>query len=143
MEAIGKPSHAEMPHRAAIAVLATLAGTLLVVSASAKDININRTVKSGVETRIAFSGAWDSHCKARPTTVTISRQPSNGKAFVTPGVQTLPQSTPGSGATNCAGAKVDSHQIMYRSNDGFHGTDVVGYHNGDVGIDATVTIKVE
>ena len=143
MEAIGKSSCTNMPHRAVIAMLATLVGTLLVAPASAKDIKLNRTVKSGVETRIAFSGAWDGHCEARPTTVTISRQPSNGKAFITPGVQTLPPSTPGSGATSCAGAKIDSNQIMYRSNDGFHGTDVVGYHNGDVGIDATVTIKVE
>lgn len=143
MEAIGKAGRAGMPRRAAIAMLATLAATVLVAPASAKDLKLNRTVKSGVETRIAYSGAWDSHCKMRPSTVTISRQPSNGKAFITPGVQTLPPSTPGSGATSCAGAKVDSNQIMYRSNDGFHGTDVVGYRNDTAGIDATVTIKVE
>ena len=143
MQAIGKSSRADMRRRAAILMIATLAGTLLVAPAFAKEIKLNRTVKSGVETRLAFSGHWDTKtCKALPATVTISRQPSNGKAFITPGVQTLPQSTPGSGPTNCAGAKVDSNQIMYRSNDGFHGTDVVGYHN-DAGIDATVTITVE
>src|ERR1700722_18895621 len=128
-----------MRRRAAIMMLATLVGALLAVPAAAKDIKLTRTVKSGVETRLAFSGRWDNQtCKALPATVTISRQPSNGKAFIVPGVQTLPPSTPGSGPNSCAGAKVDSNQIMYRSNDGFHGTDVVGYHN-DAGIDATVT----
>ena len=131
-------------HSIALRTLMLAAGALLVGGAAvAKDINLARTVKSGVETRLAFSGSWDRHtCAAIPSTVTISRQPANGTASVVPGVQTLPQATPGSGATGCEGRKVDSHQVMYKSNPGFKGTDVVGYHN-DNGIDAIVTITVE
>ncbi|HEY4922492.1 MAG TPA: hypothetical protein VII40_20495 [Xanthobacteraceae bacterium] len=127
-----------------ILTLAASAGALLIAGAAiAKDITLARTVKSGVETRLAFSSSWDPHtCTATPSTVTISRQPSHGTASVVPGVQTLPQATPGSGATGCEGHKVDSHQVMYKSNPGFKGTDVVGYHN-DHGIDATITITVE
>jgi hypothetical protein len=134
------------PYRPSVRSITLAAGMAVLLAAGgalAKDINIARTVKSGVETRLAFSGSWDRRtCAAIPANVTISRQPSHGTASVVPGVQTLPQATPGSGATGCEGHKVDSHQIMYKSNPGFKGTDIVGYHN-DSGIDATVTITVE
>ena len=126
-----------------LALAASASASVIVGAAVAQDIKLARTVKSGVETRLAFSGTWDRHtCAAIPSVVTISRQPSNGTASVAPGEQTPPLSTPGSGTTGCEGRKVDSHQVMYRSNPGFKGTDVVGYHN-DHGIDATITITVE
>jgi hypothetical protein len=142
MKAIGMFCRTGLPLRTAAAALA--ASTLLVAGpASAKEINLARTVKSGVDTRVAFSGRWDTHtCKALPMSVTISKQPSHGTASIVPGVQTMPQSTPGSGPTACAGAKIDSNQIMYKSNGGFHGADLMGYHT-DTGIDATITITVE
>jgi hypothetical protein len=144
MKAIGPSCRASLRRQAAAIVLAACAGALLVAGpASAKEIKLARTVKSGVDTRVAFSSHWDTHtCKALPMTVTISKQPSHGAASIIPGVQTMPQSTPGSGATGCAGAKIDSNQIMYKSADGFRGTDVMGYRT-DTGIDATVTITVE
>jgi hypothetical protein len=133
------------PYRPSVRSITLAVGSAALLAAGgalAKDINIARTVKSGVETRLAFSGAWDRRCAAIPTNVTISRQPGHGTASVVPGVQTLPQATPGSGATGCEGHKIDSHQIMYKSNPGFKGTDTVGYHS-DNGIDATVTVTVE
>jgi len=128
----------------ALRALIPAAGAVLVAGAVvAKDIKLARTVKSGVETRLAFSGSWDRRtCAAIPVTVTISRQPAHGTASVVPGVETLPQATPGSGATGCEGRKVDSNQIMYKSDPAFKGTDMMGYHN-DHGIDATITITVE
>ncbi len=144
MKAIRRSRRASLRRQVAIITLASCAGMLLVADpAPAKEIKLARTVKSGVETRVAFSSHWDTKtCKALPMTVTISKQPSHGTASISPGVQTLPQSTPGSGPTGCAGAKIDSNQIMYKSNAGFHGTDVMGYHT-NTGIDATITVTVE
>src|SRR6202035_3924728 len=143
-KAIGMPRRASLPLRAAVMALAACIGALLVAEpGSAKEINLARKAKSGVETRVAFSSHWDTKtCKALPMTVTISKQPSHGTASIKPGVETLPQSTPGSGPTGCAGAKIDSNQIMYKSNAGFRGSDVMGYHT-TAGIDATITITVE
>ena len=75
--------------------------------------------------------------------MTISKQPEHGTASIKPAEETLPQSTPGSGATGpCAGKKVQASAIMYRSNPGFRGTDTLGYHT-EAGIDATITVTVE
>jgi hypothetical protein len=125
--------------------LATIAGSCLFAAgaASAKEIKLSRTVKSGVETRLANSSRWDRDCHAIPATVTISKPPMHGTASVKPGEETLPASTPGSGPTgNCGGKKIATHMIMYRSNDGYRGDDMVVYHN-DGGIDGTIMIKVE
>ena len=112
--------------------------------AAAKEIKLTRTAKSGVETRLAYSAHWDNKtCNSLPNKVTISKQPEHGTASIKPAEETLPQSTPGSGATGpCAGKKIQASAIMYRSNPGFKGIDTLGYHS-DAGIDAAITVTVE
>lgn len=112
--------------------------------AVAKDTYLTRTAKSGVETRVAYSAHWDTTtCNSLPNRVTISKRPEHGTVSIKPAVETLPQSTPGSGATGpCAGKKVQASAIMYRSNPGFKGVDTLGYHT-ETGIDATITVTVE
>ena len=113
-------------------------------TAAAREIKLNRTAKSGVETGLADSAHWDAKtCASLPNKVTISKQPAHGTASIKLTEQTLPQSTPGSGGTGaCAGKKVQGSTIMYRSNPGFKGTDTLGYHT-EAGIDATITVTVE
>jgi hypothetical protein len=125
--------------------IAAAAIVLLALSATAaKEIKLTRTAKSGVETRLAYSAHWDTKtCNSLPNKVTISKQPEHGTASIKPGEETLPQSTPGSGATGpCAGKKVQASAIMYRSTPGFKGTDTLGYHT-EAGIDAVITVTVE
>jgi hypothetical protein len=112
--------------------------------AAAKELKLTRTAKSGVETRLAYSGHWDTRtCASLPDKVTISKQPEHGTASIKPAEETLPQSTPGSGSTGpCAGKKIPASAIMYRSKPGFKGTDTLGYHS-EAGIDATITVTVE
>lgn len=125
-------------------VAAVVIGLLVYGSAAAKEIKLTRTAKSGVETRLAYSAHWDAKtCNALPNKVTISKQPQHGTASIKPAEQTLPQATPGSGATGpCDGKTVAASAIMYRSNPGFKGIDTLGYHT-EAGIDATITVTVE
>jgi hypothetical protein len=126
----------------------SFAGAIVVLLAcsavAAKDIKLKRTVKSGVETRLAYSANWDTKtCNSLPDKVTISKQPEHGTATIKPAEQTLPQRTPGSGGTGqCAGQKIQASAIMYRSNPGFRGTDTLGYHS-ESGIDAAITVTIE
>ncbi len=124
----------------AAVVIALLACSI----ATAKELKLTRTAKSGVETRLAYSGHWDTRtCNALPDKVTISKQPEHGTASIKPAEETLPQSTPGSGATGaCAGKTIQASAIMYRSNPGFKGIDTLGYHS-ESGIDAIITVTVE
>jgi hypothetical protein len=124
---------------AAVAIVLLACG-----SAAAKELKLTRTAKSGVETRLAYSAHWDTKtCNSLPNKVTISKQPAHGTASIKPAEETLPQSTPGSGATSpCAGKKVQASAIMYRSNPGFKGIDTLAYHT-EAGIDATITVTVE
>lgn len=124
----------------AVLVIALLACGI----AAAKELKLKRTAKSGVETRLAYSAHWDNKtCNSLPNKVTISKQPEHGTASIKPAEQTLPQATPGSGATGpCAGKTVAASAIMYRSNPGFKGIDTLGYRT-EAGIDATITVTVE
>jgi len=125
-------------------IAAVVIGLLVYGSATAKEIKLTRTAKSGVETRLAYSGHWDTKtCNSLPDKVTISKQPEHGTASIKPAEETLQQSTPGSGATGaCAGKKIQASAIMYRSNPGFKGVDTLGYHS-ESGIDAIITVTVE
>jgi hypothetical protein len=126
-----------------IGIAAVVIGLFGCGTAAAKELKLTRTAKSGVETLLAYSGHWDRNCNSLPNKVTIAKQPQHGTASIKPAEETLPQSTPGSGATgSCAGKKVQTNAIMYRSNPGFKGTDTLGYHS-ESGIDATITVTVE
>jgi hypothetical protein len=117
--------------------------------AAAKVNELKRTIQaqSGVETLISYERAWDRNCNAQVTEVTITRAPQNGIVNVVLGTSIIPASTPRGGATGvCAGRQVSGNQVMYRSNPGFRGVDVVSYDvvnpNGYRG-SATITINVQ
>jgi hypothetical protein len=133
--------------------LIAISGLLIVVVAASnapgKDLNLNRTAKSGVDSPLAYSSRWDSKtCSALPYTVTIAQKPSNGTASVVDAEETLPASTPGSGNTGpCVGKTIKSHKIMYLSKPNFRGSDVVVYEGkderGTVLIHATINVTVQ
>jgi len=124
------------------AALATASDAL----AAEKTMNLSRTVKSGADSRIAYSGRWDRNCNGLPATVTITRQPANGTVSVSDADEVLPASTPGSGNTGrCGGKTIKSKQIMYRSKPGFRGSDTVGYDSDGNGtlIHTTIAVTVQ
>jgi hypothetical protein len=136
-----------MPKRL-IAISGFVATAATVSGASAKDISINRTAKSGVDSLIAYSGRWDRNCNPLPQTVTITQKPANGTATVADGEETLPAATPGSGNTGqCAGKTIKSKKIMYQSKPNFRGKDTVVYENrderGTLLIHGTINVTVQ
>jgi hypothetical protein len=112
--------------------------------AQASELKLTSTVRSGVQSVVAFSRLWDQDCHPLPVFVTITNAPANGVASVKAGLSTLPESTPRSGSTGkCAGAIMVGRQIMYRSNPGFHGLDTMSYdETGANGDKAPITITV-
>ena len=142
-----KAKGADMRKR--IIVMIGLAATVAaanVTLAAEKTMNLSRNAKSGVDSRLAYSGRWDRNCNSLPVKVTITRQPSNGTVSVEDADEVLPAATPGSGKTGrCAGKTVKSKKIMYRSKPDFRGSDTVGYDsdgNGTV-IHTTIAVTVE
>jgi hypothetical protein len=136
-------------HRRFIALSGFVAALAAVSIAAAKDLNLNRTAKSGVDSSLAFAGRWDRNCNALPATVTIAVKPTNGTATVVEADQVLPASTPGSGDTGaCAGKTIKSRKIMYLSKPNFRGSDTLVYETREkdgatVLIRATVNITVQ
>jgi hypothetical protein len=109
-------------------LLSALLIALFGSTASAKDLNLARTAKSGVVSPLAYSGAWDRNCNSLATTVTIVTPPANGAISVIDAEEVLPAATPGSGSTgNCEGKTIKAKRVMYLSKPNFHGTDTVVY----------------
>ncbi len=132
--------------RAGCIAISGILALLLADIASAKDMNLNRTAKSGTDSPLAYSGRWDRNCKTAPNTITVTKQPMNGTVSVVDAEETIPASTPASGSTGqCAGAKIMSKKIMYRSNPNFRGNDAVSYDSqgGGVVIHTTIAISVQ
>ena len=132
-----------------ILAIAGCAAALVMTSgapAAEKTMKLSRTVKSGADTTLAYSGRWDRDCKGLPVTITITRKPANGTISVSDADEVLPASTPGSGNTgHCDGKTISSKMIMYRSNPGFVGDDTIGYDsdgNGTI-IHTTIAITVK
>jgi hypothetical protein len=128
-------------------IISASLSTLVAVSAAPaaeKSMNLARTAKSGVESRLAYSSRWDRNCNGQP--VTITKQPMNGTASVLDADEVVPASTPTSGSTGaCAGKTVKAKQIMYRSNAGFRGNDTVSYDSDGAGtlIHTTIAVTVQ
>jgi hypothetical protein len=106
-----------------------VASLLCAGPAFADELKLARSAKSGVESLIAHERLWDRrNCEALPTTVTITRTPTNGAVSVVEGTSKIPKSTPRSGSTGrCAGMPITGSQVMYRSNPGYRGIDTVSY----------------
>jgi hypothetical protein len=105
------------------------------------------TVESDAESMIARPTFWDGECRPRPFKAIITRAPTNGTAWVKVGPNTVSAAGVRSGtAGRCVGREVIGKQIMYRSNAGFHGSDVVSYEivgsNRRETYSTTVTIEV-
>ncbi|MGO9699594.1 MAG: PAN domain-containing protein [Xanthobacteraceae bacterium] len=118
---------------------------LAAAAAAAKVLNLTRSAASGVESPLADSVRLDRDCNSVPSSVTITRKPTNGTAWVIEASYPMPASTLATGNTGkCAGRSVTGHKIMYRSNEGFHGTDTVVYDSTGAGmlINTTITITV-
>jgi hypothetical protein len=135
-------------HKHIIAMAAFAAALALTSGALAaeKTMNLSRTAKSGVDSRLAYSGRWDRDCNSLPVTITITRQPTNGTVSVEDADEVLPAATPGSGKTGrCAGKTVKSKKIMYRSKPDFRGSDTVGYDSDGNGtlIHTTIAVSVQ
>ena len=135
-------------HKHIIAILGLLVTSLAGTSgALAKDLNLNRTAKSGVDSQLAYAGRWDRNCNGLPSTVVITQKPLNGTATVVDTDQVIAASTPGSGDTGqCAGKTIRSKKIMYRSSPNFRGNDLVVYESRDGGrvlIHATINVSVQ
>jgi hypothetical protein len=114
--------------------------------AAEKTMNLSRNAKSGVDSRLAYSGRWDRNCNGVPVAVTITRQPANGTVSVVDADEVIAASTPASGSTGkCAGKTIKSKKIMYLSKPGFRGSDTVGYDSEGAGtvIHTTITVTVQ
>ena len=125
-----------------VAALALASGTL----AAEKTMNLSRNAKSGVDSRLAYSGRWDRNCNGVPVTVTITRQPASGTVSVVDADEKIAASTPASGSTGkCAGKTIKSKMIMYRSKPGFRGNDTVRYDSEGSGtiIHTTISVTVQ
>lgn len=134
-------------HKRHLVVAGFFAVLLAVTAATAKDLNLNRTAKSGVDSQLAYAGRWDRNCNALPSTVVITQAPKNGTATVVDTDQVLAASTPGSGDTGaCAGKTIKSKKIMYQSKPNYRGSDTLVYESRDgntVLIRASIAIAVQ
>jgi hypothetical protein len=132
-------------HKQIITGFAALLALASGVLAAEKTMNLSRNAKSGVDSRLAYSGRWDRNCNGVPVTVTITRQPANGTVSVVDADEVIAASTPASGGTGkCAGKTIKSKKIMYLSKSGFRGSDTVGYDSEGAGtvIHTTITVTV-
>lgn len=132
-------------HIATFGLAAMLAAASGAVAAE-KTMNLSRNAKSGLDSRLAYSGRWDRNCNSRPVKITFTREPANGMAWSVEADEVLPASTPGSGDSGgCAGKTIQSKSIMYRSKPGFRGSDTVSYDSDGSGtlIHTTITVTVQ
>lgn len=122
-----------------------LAPLSIATGALAQEIKLTRSAASGVELLLVNERSWDANCKPLATSITITSQPSNGKATVVPSASIIAVAAPPSGKVQCAGKSMTGNQILYRSDPGFRGTDAlvykVLYANGKSAA-TTVTIDV-
>ena len=88
---------------------------------------IARTVDSGAESVIARTTFWNNECNARPVTVTIKQPPANGTASIKEGLNPVVENPRFVTGGACVARQIMGKQIIYRSNPGFHGGDVVVY----------------
>jgi hypothetical protein len=122
-----------------VAALAVAGGAF----AAEKTMNLSRNAKSGVDSRLAYSGRWDRNCNGVAVTVTITGRPANGTVSVVDADETIAASTPASGSTGkCAGKTIKSKKIMYLSKPGFRGSDSVAYDSEGGGTTIHTTIKI-
>jgi len=130
-------------------IIIGLAAALVVANgalAEEKSMKLSRNAKSGVDSRLAYSGRWDRNCNGLSVTVTITRQPANGTVSVMDADEVIAASTPASGSTGkCAGKTIKSKKIMYLSKPGFRGSDTVGYDSegGGTIIHTTIAVTVQ
>ena len=106
--------------------------------ASAQQLSLTITVRSGTAARLAYERSWDRSCTATPAEVSITQQPQHGAASVVSSTSAIPASTPRFGPTGrCAGRQITGNEVIYRSQPGFHGRDRVSwsviYGNGKSG----------
>lgn len=111
------------------------------------NLRTTRTALSGVESLLASERAWDRSCNGQETRIAITKRPLHGTVSVVSTQGTIPESVPRTGNTGpCAGKSIMGNQVMYKSDDGFHGMDevsyVVTYVNGHRAT-ATITIDVQ
>jgi hypothetical protein len=106
---------------------AALAPLSIATGALAQEIKLTRSAASGVELLLVDERSWDANCKPLAASVTITSQPSNGKATVVPSASIIAVAAPPSGKVQCAGKSMTGSQILYRSDPGFRGTDMLVY----------------
>ena len=70
-------------HKQVVAIIGWTAALAVAASAAEKTMNLSRNAKSGVDSRLAYSGRWDRNCKTLPVKITFTRQPANGTATYT------------------------------------------------------------
>ncbi len=132
-------------HRAVSCTVVAIA-LIAAAQASAQQLSLSKTVRSGISSRLAYERSWDHACTATSAEVSITQQPEHGTASVVQSSSAIPASTPRSGSTGqCAGRQVTGNEVVYRSQPGFHGRDRVSwsviYGNGKTGA-TTVDISV-
>ena len=88
---------------------------------------LTRSVESGVETKITHHASWDPDCNPRNIAVTITRPPNAGTASVKDGSDRISERPAFGSAGACAGRTIAGKHVIYRSNAGFRGSDVVAY----------------
>jgi hypothetical protein len=88
---------------------------------------LTRSVESGVETKITHHASWDRDCNPRNIVVTITGPPNAGTASVKDGSDRISERPVSGSAGACAGRTIAGKQVIYRSNAGFRGSDVVDY----------------
>ncbi len=119
--------------RAIIVAALFLAGAtsaLLVADAAFADPpgTVRRSVDSGSELVLSRPTFWNSACNAREVAVTVTQPPTHGTVTVTDGLNTANPHPKFGVAGRCAGMKIMGKQVVYRSEPGFHGADVLVYH---------------
>jgi len=83
---------------------------------------------SGVAQQIGTAWARDKNCNAMPVSIILTHPPGNGKVFLVPATVTAAHERVGSSAAYCGeNQQLAGKKIMYQSNPGFVGTDVVAY----------------
>src|SRR5271155_2829618 len=104
---------------------------------------VARTVDSGADLVLSRPTFWNSACDARGVTVTVTQPPANGTVSVTEGLNTANPHPRFGTAGGCGGMQIMGKQVVYRSNPGFHGSDVVVYeYISDWGERAAATVII-
>jgi hypothetical protein len=105
---------------------------------------VTRAVDSGSESVIARASFFNGECGARPVTVTITQPPARGTASIRDGLNTVPERARFGTSGSCAGRQVMGKQIVYRSDPGFRGGDLLVYEFvSDRGERGSTTVVIE